>query len=222
MPFMDMPRYFVPPTGVRGSGGILGGGYGRPRSIMAPTANPLTGAPANDPWNGRTDAADMQPPPISRGLPAGPRPNYAPDYTKPGSDTLKKFQALLDKYKLQSMQDAMAAARQANESYGLFPTGVGLGLGFQRPYMDIASDQGRHVRGFEILKNALENPAPPVTIEAKNVGRNTHSTADFIEALDNGQNFDPRSLSLADRDAYKIAVQIKAQRDAQRSRGGGF
>jgi len=120
------------------------------------------------------------------------------------------------------MQDAMAAARQANESYGLFPTGVGLGLGFQRPYMDIASDQGRHVRGFEILKNALENPAPPVTIEAKNVGRNTHSTADFIEALDNGQNFDPRSLSLADRDAYKIAVQIKAQRDAQRSRGGGF
>jgi len=129
----------------------------------------------------------------------------------------RPFQQTLERYKLQSMQDAMTAAQAADQSYGKFELGPGFALGFQRPYMDIASDQGRHARGFE---NALENPAPPTTIEGKRIGRNTTSVPDFVDMLEQGANFDPMGLSLADRDHFKEAVKIKALRDAQRARGG--
>lgn len=219
MPFRDMPRYFLPPqTPVRGSA-VLPPSLGRPRAILAPTANPLTGMPIAGPWQG-PDPADMQPPPLGRGLPEGSRKTVSPDYKAPGADVLKNFQDLLNKYKLQSMADAMAAAQAASQSYGLFPTGVGLGLGFQRPVMDISSDQGRHARGFELLRNALEDAAPPVTIQGKQIGRNTHTTQDFVDALDAGQNFDVMGLSLADRERFKEAVQIKAWNDALKARRG--
>jgi hypothetical protein len=231
--FIDRPRYFVPPQGIRGSGGILGRSYGRPKSIMEGSANPLTGEPANDPWNGLANAPAMQPSPIGFGT-SSADDMAAQDVQKrlnrvklqQARDQIaafkaeRPFQQLLQRYKLQSMQDAMAAAQEANQSYGLFPTGVGLGLGFQRPFMDISSDQGRHARGFELLKNALEDAAPPVTVEGKRIGRNTTSVPDFVDLLESGANFDPMGLSMGDRERFKEAVKIKALRDAQRSRGG--
>jgi hypothetical protein len=221
MPFIDKPRFFVPPE-------YCGTG----RDDLSP---PQFRPPGPVQWLSPEDRARFAPAPFApRFGTSSADDSAARDVQKrlnrvklaQARDQIADFQAerpfqrMLERYKLQSMQDAMAAAQSANESYGLFPTGAGLGLGFQQPYMDIASDQGRHARGFELLKNALEAAAPPTTIEGKGIGRNTTSVPDFVDMLEQGANFDPMGLSLADRDRVKEAIKIKALRDAQRARGG--
>lgn len=162
-------------------------------------------------------------PPHAGGFAALPVKMARSEFGKEEADTLKAYQQQLKDAQLASIKSAMSAAEDAKRNFGKMSTGFGLGLGFERPGYDTASDRARTAMVLEILKKAEKEMAPPN--EFYGIAKTQRSTGDILRALKSesaGADIDPMSLSLQERENLNEARKLKQWEDFLKMLRGGF
>lgn len=142
------------------------------------------------------------------------------EFGKEEDDTLKAYQQQIKDAQLASIKSAMSAAEDARQNFGKMSTGIGIGLGFERPFYDTASDRARTAMALEILKKAGADVAPPSTV--KEINKTQGTVGDFIKMLESprGADIDALKLSLPETLNLDEARRIRLLMQIMSGKGG--